>query len=88
MESGETTNYHRESEREGKTDGENGRVQEGTGVVLTALVHVIEVRVVAAWRGREEGEKKKDCSVVQHSEQHGCTNGRMPAHLGTCAECR
>lgn len=41
----------------------------------------------SSMKGEKEGEKK-DCSVVQYSEQHGCTNGRMPAHLGTCAECR
>lgn len=77
MESGETTNYHRESERERTTDGENRRVQGGRGVVLTALVHVIEVRVVGAWRGREGGKKSAVwCSIPNSMDVQ--TGGCLP----------
>lgn len=47
--------------------------------VFTALVRVTGCssmeKTTAVWCSRE-------------SEQHGCTNWRMPVHLGTCAECR
>lgn len=70
MESGETTNYQRELERERKTDGENGRAQKGRGGgVLTALVHVIEVR-----RGLRRGAAFRTAWTVQ--------TGGCPATLG------
>lgn len=53
----------------------------GGQFVITALVRIILVvaacveKTTVVWRSGE-------------FEQHGRTNRRRPAHLGTCAECR